>query len=178
MKAILISAGHSDTDAGAVSGNVKEATETRKLRDVCGKILREKGFTVLEDGADGVNLPLASAIKLMSKAGIGIEFHFNSGPRSATGIEVLSLSKDKALAQKLAAAVSVATQTALRGDKGWKSETSGPHKRLGFVHAGGLIVEVCFITNPEDMRRYHDNFNAICAGVAKVLENAAKANNV
>ncbi|HEX8637127.1 MAG TPA: N-acetylmuramoyl-L-alanine amidase [Pyrinomonadaceae bacterium] len=171
-KTILISAGHSTIapiDSGAVGNGFQEAKEALRLRDAVAARLRAKGFEVLEDGADGISEPLKKAIALCAKASVAVEIHFNAGLPKATGIEVLAKPKLKVLSQKLAKAVGDATGLVLRGDKGYKPDNSGQHHRLGFCEAGGAILEVAFISNAEDMRRYKANFEAIAENLAIVL---------
>ena len=175
MKKILVSAGHSTVppqDPGAVGNGYKEAVEALKLRDTTAIYLRAKGVTVLEDGSDGVSEPLTKAIALARQADIAVEFHFNAGPATATGIEILAKPNKKALAQKIGLAIAKATGLRLRGETGWKADNSGFHNRLGFAEAGGLIIEVCFISNSNDMKTYIKNFDAIARNVAEVLANA------
>jgi N-acetylmuramoyl-L-alanine amidase len=169
---ILISAGHSTVPPkapGATGNGYIEAIEALKLRDATADVLRGKGLTVVEDGEDGISDPLTKAIALAKGCQVAIEYHFNAGPTSATGIEVLCKPNKKALAQKIAGAIAKATNLKLRGDKGWKADDSGQHPRLGFCEAGGLIVEVGFISNASDMKAYKDNFKAIAANVAEAL---------
>lgn len=174
-KTILVSAGHSTVpprDSGAVGNGFVEAVEALKLRDGTSNILRAKGITVIEDGDDGVNEPLRKALELARKAHIAVEFHFNAGPVKATGIEVLSKLNKKPLAQKIAGAIHKATGLVLRGESGWKADNSGQHHRLAFCEAGGLIIEVAFISNNGDMKAYRDNFQKIVENLAEVLATA------
>ncbi|HEY8562814.1 MAG TPA: N-acetylmuramoyl-L-alanine amidase [Pyrinomonadaceae bacterium] len=173
-KTILISAGHTNVkgqDRGAASGVFVEGVEATRLRDATASYLKElnPNLKVIEDGFDGVNDPLQKAVALARTASVAIEFHFNAGPAKATGIEVLSKLKNKDLAQKIAGAIHSATGLALRGERGWKSDSSGQHHRLAFCEAGGLIVEVAFISNPDDMQSYRINFERLARGVAAVL---------
>ena len=172
MKTILISAGHSTIppkDSGAVGNGYTEAKEALRLRDAVAARLRAKGLSVIEDGADGISEPLKKAIALAAQASIAVEIHFNAGPAKATGIEVLAKPKLKALSQELAKAVGDATGLVLRGEKGYKPDNSGQHHRLGFCEAGGAILEVAFISNGEDMRKYNANFDAIAENLANAL---------
>lgn len=174
-KLILVSAGHTNNprdDRGAAGNGFIEGDEAVALRDHVAALLRQKGVSVLEDGADGVSEPLRKALVLARKADIAIEFHWNAGPPAATGIEVLSKPAKKHLAQRLANAIHQGTGIQLRGDKGWKADNSGQHHRLAFCEAGGLIIEICFISNPSDMRRYKDGFTAVCNNIAEVLAEA------
>jgi N-acetylmuramoyl-L-alanine amidase len=170
MKTVLISAGHNDADPGAVSGQYKEATLAVKMRDRVAKSLRDRGITTLEDGEDGVNDNLNRAIGLCRQADIAVEIHFNAGPPAATGIEALSKMPLKKLSQDLCVAIGNVTKIKLRGgDKGWKPDNSGQHHRLGFCEAGGVILEVCFISSASDMRAYVANKEAVAEAVALVL---------
>jgi N-acetylmuramoyl-L-alanine amidase len=172
MKVILISAGHTNVqgqDRGVASGKFYEGVETLKLRDRIATLLRSRGVSTLEDGADGINDPLKRALALAKAATVAVEIHFNGGVPKATGIEVLAKPKHKDLAQKLAGAVHAATGLVLRGDKGYKPDDSGQHHRLAFCEAGGLILEVCFLTNSSDMAAYVAHFEDIAQGVADVL---------
>lgn len=174
---ILLSAGHSTVpprDSGSVGNGFVEAKEALKIRDALADKLTAKGREVFEDGTDGESLPLRKAISLARsvtrKGGIALEFHFNAFSKaSANGVEVLSKKKDKKLAQVVAGAISESTGIKLRGDKGWKPENSGQHHRLGFVQAGGLVVEVGFISNATDMHKYTSNFSRMIDKLAEVL---------
>lgn len=174
-KTILVSAGHSTVtprDPGAVGNGYTEAYLTLELRDMVADRLRELGCKVTEDGADGESLPLKKAVALARQADVAIEFHWNAGPPAATGIEVLSKPNHKALAQKLAGAIAESTKLNLRGDKGWKADNSGQHHRLAFCEAGGLIVEVCFISSKVDMERYVACKQEVASALANVLASA------
>lgn len=170
---ILISAGHTNnpqSDRGAAGNGFVEGVETVQIRDKVAEILRGRGLDVIEDGSDGVNDPLTKAIALARTAGIALEFHFNAGPAAATGVEVLSKPVNRKLAQKIAQSIGGVLQIPCRGaDGGWKSDSSGAHHRLGFCEAGGLIVEVAFISNQSDMHSYVANFEAMCLGIADAV---------
>jgi len=174
-KGILVSAGHSTVppkDSGAVGNGFVEAQEALKLRDAVAKILADKKVEVVTDGKDGESHPLNKAIILARSARVAVEIHFNAGGKGATGIEVLAKAHNKPLAQKLAGAIEQATKLKLRGDKGYKADNSGQHHRLGFCEAGGLIIEVCFISNLDDMTTYQANFPTIALNLANVLSGA------
>lgn len=172
-KVVLVSAGHTNIkgkDRGAAAGGYIEGELAVTLRDAVADKLRRKGLTVTEDGSDGENEPLTRALELARKADIAVEFHWNAAASiAATGIEVLSKPKHKAFAQKLAGAIHEATGLKLRGESGWKADNSGQHHRLAFCEADGLIVEVCFITNKNDMNAYHGNYGKVVEKLADVL---------
>jgi N-acetylmuramoyl-L-alanine amidase len=169
--------GNAGAGAGPLGFGVRAAPQSQPFSFANGlftaAIADAANIEVLTDGEGDVNSVLKDAIALAKTANIAIEYHFNAAAAaSATGIEVLSLVGKKALSQRVAAAVQRATGLGLRGsDSGWKSDSSGQHPRLGFCRAGGLVIEVCFISNKDDMAAYSRSLQSIATGVARVLFN-------
>lgn len=173
-KTVLISAGHGAGDPGAVGHGYKEADIAVRFRDKIARALRLGGFSVLTDGADGINEPLTKACALARTVpGRAVELHLNAGPEAATGIEALCDPKYRPFAQALCSAVAGPTGLKLRGDGGWKDQSSGQHHRLGFCQAGGVILELCFISRKADLDALFAHENAVVDGLVRVL--AAKA---
>lgn len=169
---ITITAGHSNVDPGAVNGNYKEAIIAVEIRNEVVKRVRSAGITVLTDGEGSDNQNLNTAIGLAKKTKkFALEFHLNAAvAKTAKGVEALSLDKDKDVCQKLCAAVAKVLNTPVRGsDGGWKSQSSGQHAKLGFVSAGGIILEVFFITNDDELQKYFANREAVWDAIAKVI---------
>ena len=161
-------------DPGAVGGGFVEAELAVDLRDRVAAELRALGCDVIEDGADGVSEPLKKAIALARTADIAVEFHWNAAASAkATGIEVLAKAKHKRLSRQIAQAIAGVTTLEPRGDNGWRADNSGQHHRLAFCEAGGLIVEVCFISNASDMATYNENKADVARAIADVLAVAA-----
>lgn len=172
LKKLLISAGHTNIagkDRGAAGSGYVEGVEAVKIRDSVAAKLRSSGLLVVEDGADDQNDPLKKALKLIAGTDLAVEFHFNAGPAKATGIEVLSKRSKKTNAKRIAQAIADAIRLPLRGDGGWKSDRSGQHHRLAFCELGGLIVEVCFISNASDMDAYAENFEAMTTRIVDAI---------
>lgn len=167
---IAITAGHSMTDPGAVNTRLKitEAKLALNLRDQVAALLRLRGFEVVEDGADGVNQPLPQAIAL-ARGRLAVEIHFNAGPPTATGVEAISLPKLKPLAVGLSKAVASVLHCKLRGADGWIDQRQSQHPRLGYVQAGGVILEVAFISNDADMCHYLANSNLVARAVEECI---------
>lgn len=167
-KGLFISAGHSDTDPGAVGNGHTEADIVLAFRDAVCDELDAKGIHYGSDGRRGVNLPLRQAIDRAQHHDIAVEWHCNAfSDPSATGVETLSNNDDKQLGEALCEAVSDTLGIANRGAKG---EASGQHSRLGFVsRGGGIIVELFFITNKQDMSAYYRHKTALAQAAARVL---------
>jgi N-acetylmuramoyl-L-alanine amidase len=155
-KKIIISAGHGNGDPGACANGQAEADLTLWLRDAVALELRNRGVEVIEDGPDGKNLSLRDALALVKANPLAEawEIHFNAGPPTAKGVEVLSPVKLRNKSQDLALAISTVLQTPLRGTQGWQPPNAGAHHRLAWCEAGGGIIEVEFITHPDAIKTY------------------------
>jgi len=173
MSTIVITAGHSNVDPGATNGVITEAHIVTDFRNIVAYYLRQAAADIRTDGEGHDNLSLNMAIKLIKPKSIAVEFHCNAFTNpAATGVETLSQDKDKALGAKLCEAVANVLGIVNRGAK---SEGSGQHSRLGYVRAGGIILELFFLSNPDDLRRYLDKKWLVARAVAGVLMEAADA---
>lgn len=165
-----ITAGHSNTDPGAVNGKVKESELVTNFRNAVSHYLREYGVQVKNDGVGSKNDPLSSAIKLINGSDVAVEFHMNAASnKQANGIETISLPKDKKLAQNLSVAIANTLGSRLRGEKGWIDQSKSARGRLGYVNAGGLIVELGFISNDDELARFNAKYWLAAKEVAKIL---------
>ena len=151
---IVVTAGHGGSDPGACANGFEEARFAASVRNAILYYLRSWGVECEGDGMNENNLPLADAIALARK-----------------GKVALASEKDKELSQALCRAVAEVTGTDLRGDGGWKSESSGQHRRLWYVQAGGIVLELEFITNKKRMKTLYDKFWVVSKAIAEVLKN-------
>lgn len=174
---IFLSAGHSTVDPGAGVDQVidgkhfrrNEADVVEDFRDMVALYLRKADIPYQADGVGDQNQTLAQTIRLIGKNRPAVEFHCNAGPPAATGVETLSADRDMALGAKLC--VAIADTLKIR-NRGAKSEGSGQHHRLGFVQAGGIIVELFFITSAYDLAQYDARKWLAAKAVAEVLKEA------
>lgn len=172
---IAITAGHSNKDPGAVYESAKEADFCADMRNYVAYYLRNWGFTVVTDGDGRINAPLAQAVQLAKTANIAIEFHLNAAiNRQSHGVEVLGRDKHKKLAQEIAKAVASVTGTRLRGDDGFKPEDAGQHRRLAFVSAGGLVVELEFLSNAHRFSILNENRWTVAKAIAEAIKDYIK----
>lgn len=170
MKIVTITAGHSNSDPGAVNGSDRESEIAQDMRNIVAYYLKSKGITIRTDGEGKGNLPLSKAVKLIKGSNIAVEFHCNAAAtKSAKGVEALSQTKDKVVSQRLCAAVASVMDNPLRGDKGWKPENSGQHSRLAYVSNGGIILELFFISNDEELSIWKQKKWLVGKAVAEVL---------
>ena len=174
---VTVTAGHSNVDPGAVSGKFKEAELVTNFRNAVAYYLKSSGISIKTDGVGTTNNPLASAIKLIKGSSVAVEFHLNaSGSSQANGIETIALPKDKKLAQDLSKAVAAALGSRLRGNEGWIDQSQSARGKLGFISNGGLIVELGFISNEDEISRFNARYWLAAKAVADVLIDYEKRN--
>ncbi|TEU26091.1 N-acetylmuramoyl-L-alanine amidase [Alkanindiges illinoisensis] len=171
---IVLTAGHSLIDPGACNGKFTEAGIVREVRNGVTAILNSRGYKVINDGTGTDNQPLGKAAALVKQGKIAIEFHLNAATsKSATGVEALAQSKDKAICQKLCSALANVLDIPVRGGNGgWKDEGSGQHSKLAYVSAGGIILELFFISNDAELKKYFERKDQVFTAIADVLTEA------
>lgn len=148
---MFISAGHSNQDPGAVGFGRREADIAVEFRNIVSFYLQRAKIQHELDGHGTENLPLREVVKRSRKHKVSVEFHCNAGPPTATGVEILCAPKDNVVAAKICEALS---RTFAIRNRGVKPENAGQHARLAFVQAGGMIVELFFISNKKDLAAY------------------------
>ena len=174
---VTVTAGHSNKDPGAVNGKFKEAELVSQFRNAVAYYLREAGIQYKTDGVGILNQDLNAAIKLIKGSSVAVEFHMNAATsKQANGVETIALPKDKKLAQDLSKAVADAFGSRLRGDNGWIDQSQSARGKLGFISNGGLIVELGFISNEEELFQFNARYWSAAKAVAKVLIEYEKCN--
>jgi len=174
---VTVTAGHSNVDPGAVSGKFKEAELVTNFRNAVAYYLKSSGISIKTDGVGATNDSLASAIKLIKGSSVAVEFHLNAaGSNQANGIETIALPKNKKLAQDLSKAVAAALGSRLRGNEGRIDQSQSARGKLGFISNGGLIVELGFISNEDEISRFNARYWLAAKAVADVLIDYEKRN--
>ncbi|MFW1741321.1 N-acetylmuramoyl-L-alanine amidase [Acinetobacter johnsonii] len=174
---VTVTAGHSNKDPGAVNGKYKEAELVSQFRNAVAYYLREAGIQYKTDGVGTTNQNLNAAIKLIKGSSVAVEFHMNAAAsKQANGVETIALPKDKKLAQELSKAVADAFGSRLRGDNGWIDQSQSARGKLGFISNGGLIIELGFISNEEELFQFNARYWSAAKAVAKVLIEYEKRN--
>ena len=173
---VTVTAGHSNKDPGAVNGKFKEAELVSQFRNAVAYYLREAGIQYKTDGVGILNQDLNAAIKLVKGSSVAVEFHMNAATsKQANGVETIALPKDKKLAQDLSKAVADAFGSRLRGDNGWIDQSQSARGKLGFISNGGLIVELGFISNEEELFQFNARYWSAAKAVAMILIKHEKA---
>lgn len=161
---INVHAGHNPdgkTACGAV-GLIRESTEARKVKDKVIEMLRAQGHTVYDCTVDNGTSQNDVLKKIVAKCNahtvdLDISIHFNSGgiltrDGKTTGTEVFvynSNSKAKATAQNIVNSI------ASLGYKNRGVKYSTSLYFLKHTKNPALLIECCFVTDPEDVDLYN-----------------------
>lgn len=159
MRKIILCAGHSDNQEGAIGiGGVKESKLTKRDRDGV-KYFLDKNHPEIEVLVDDNSKSLSQVISWIKQEEskspcIVCDFHYNAGGNGATGVEVFVSDKasktSKAIAQEVQDVI--VKITGLR-DRGVKPESLTVRKKIGILNTNSpaILIEMGFITNEKDM---------------------------
>lgn len=166
-----VTAGHNFLDPGAVAADgTREEDLMTELRDIVASKLRAAGHEVRTDGGWRHNLPLANAIALVPGSDAAIELHMNASTNTAArGVEVVSLPAQRELARTIARRIAHVIESPVRGAGGWIDQAQTARGRLGFVRAGGLVVEVGFISHHEELHKVRTRLWVVASAIVAAL---------
>lgn len=177
MRTVFISAGHSNTpgrDRGASGNGYLEGDLTVEFRDLLMAELLRLGIPALRDGNNSVTADTVNFIrkKLLKPTAVLVDIHFNAGPPAATGAEVIIPESFSVFERDLADELSACMATTLQiRNRGRKTEAQTARKRLLWMRSAGenILLEICFITHPVDIRHYQQNKQTLAKSVAAIL---------
>lgn len=173
---ITVTAGHGGSDPGAVRDGIAERDLMTELRDIVAAKLRANFHEVRTDGARWQNLPLVHALTLVPGSDVAIELHTNASDNpKARGVEVVSMPAQRELARTIARRIAHVLETPVRGAGGWIDQTQTARGRLGFVRAGGLVVEVFFLSNQEELAKYQARKWVVATAIAEAVTGGGAA---
>lgn len=189
---INVHAGHNPDGkpaCGAI-GLIKESTEARKVKDAVIKMLKAQGHTVYDCTVDNGTSQSDVLKKIVSKcnehnADLDVSIHFNAGAskifdKKTTGTEVLvysTASKSYQYAQKIVNAISAL---------GFKNRGVKTSKSLYFLKNTknpSLLVECCFVDDPDDVELYNTEKMAQAivkgiTGIAPLISTNSTSSNI
>lgn len=170
--ATFISAGHHLKDSGATANGRRENKEAILLRELIICELFKHNIKVFHD-RDTETLGQYLARIKPGYASVVVELHFNAAKDpKATGTEVLVADNYTEMSKEFAAELSkVISETLGIPNRGVKTESQSARGKLAFVRKQGCtaLIEVCFISNPNDMRKYDENIDRLAVEIAKVI---------
>jgi N-acetylmuramoyl-L-alanine amidase len=151
-------AGHSNNDPGAVSNNVTEASKTQELRNLIAAFLKQKGHKHIVDNDAETNRQLQNRIR-PGNGSVLVDHHFNASTNAlATGCEVIIANNSNSHSKIIAKELAEGTAKILGiTNRGVKTESQTHRGKIGIVNIGAgiaCLVEVCFLSNKNDMASY------------------------
>ena len=179
-KRIILIAGHHGPGTGA-NGFLDEGAENIRVRDDLHKKLIELRVSdeniITDKGRDNVVLrDIVSWLRndVIREDDICIDIHFNAATATATGIETFVPNHPTANELNLAREVNNAMVAALglrdRGVK-WERESHvGTLAMLSF-NCTTILLEICFVTNENDVRAYRENYDRLIDGLGNAIAN-------
>lgn len=160
MAKIYIGVGHGGTDPGAVTKDKKrkEKDYTLKIATAVASLLKAAGHEVKQSRTTDITFPtekkLADAKSF--KPELAIDIHLNAFNEKAYGTEVYYRSGDakgKTLATDICSKICATIGTHNRGAK---PNTPG-FSMVAYTGWVGLLIEVCFLDNDNDMAKLDIN---------------------
>ena len=178
---IYILAGHSDSDPGAPAAKygMYEAQLTRNLRNMV--FLALKRHPKRQDVTALIDSDVDSLREVLKKIpstenDIIIDIHFNAATPAAKGVECFvqenrgmqELIKARSIASALCESIAEIMPTKNRGVKDPAQSNRG---KLGLMSLKGAVVllEVCFISNGDELDAYIKNEDAIAEAIVETL---------
>ena len=176
--AIFILAGHHNNDPGAISPHTgeKEADLTKELAAMVTERISDLApdiETWNDDPNDALNRVIAKITETITSKDILCDIHFNSfHTDKATGFEVIVSNNagqvSKSIANDLCDVIPKVIGIANRGVK---TESQTARGRLAIVNLLGsaVLIETAFLSNPEDMDKYHKQKHWVADEIARIL---------
>lgn len=177
---VFVSAGHNSKsttikqDPGAMNKQgVKEGDLTIEFRDIVIYELGLLGVKCIKDSEEE-NLGMYLRRINTGNGSVVVEYHFDSNekpePTGCTGLVEAEADRfDIAFAKKLND-----TTASILGikNRGVLTEKQSHRGSLGLMREDGLIclVELCFISNPDDLAKYHAKKKELAKAHAKIIK--------
>jgi N-acetylmuramoyl-L-alanine amidase len=178
---IFLSAGHNPKgikkDPGAIGNGYHEADLAVEFRNLVVALLLAKKIQVITDKDDERLGTYLERIKT-GNGSVVLEFHFDAAASSrATGTTALIGNDadrlDKAFAKEL-----VEANALILGikNRGVISESKSHRGSLGLMREQGTValLEICFISNPDDLQKYQQNKMSLAYKIAEIIERYEK----
>ena len=174
MAKIYLDAGHGGSDPGAVNGGRTEAADVLKMALAVGKLLQAQGVEVKYSRTSDTSKKLAVRTAESNSWGADyyLSIHRNSASASATGNEIwvirTATANTQSKAKTILDAVCAADGLRNRGVKcGAPSYNNFAVNRD--TNCASALLEMGFISNPNDSAALDKHFDAIALAIAKSL---------
>ena len=166
LKRVLLIAGHGSSDPGACSPYGKEADETRKVVEELVRQLSNYNVTtdVYPTNRNAYSDVCNGCVqKNFANYDYVFEVHFNSATASAHGVEIFVTTMEVGIAVEQAIVNNIAKLGFT--NRGVKRNNFAVIRNAKNKGTSSALVEVCFISNNDDMNRYRNNFSNTCKAI-------------
>ena len=169
MKILLIS-GHGANDPGAIGCGYKEAELTREFTKLLKKQLEKYCDVDIYDTTKNAYRELMMGRFTINKYDYVLECHFNAfNDASANGSEIFVTTLEKAVTVEKGIMKKMKKYFKLRGDEGVKRCNYAVIKNIKNHGISSALLEICFITNKNDMKMYQMAKESIALDVAVAI---------
>lgn len=169
---IFPSAGHHLKDPGAVYNGRQENKEMILFRDWVIEHLNAKNHKNIPDNDHETAAEHQARIK-PGDGSVVCEFHLNASTNTmANGTEVIVKNNANKISISLATEIAEVTAKILGiRNRGVKTESQTARRRIGILNQPGvaILVEICFLSNKNDMAAYDKNRKELAKIYAGIL---------
>lgn len=176
---IALDAGHGGSDPGATYNGRTEKDDNLRLALKVGEILQKDGYDVFYTRTDDIyDTPYAKAVKANNaEADYFVSFHRNYSDIQGGGKGVQTLLYSNG-GEKQRLAQNIQNELVAAGFKDMGLEERPNLVVLKRTKMPAALVEVGFITNPEENSFFDDNFNQIAQAIANgIIKTVGPAND-
>lgn len=174
--AIFYSSGHhlrgaNGEDPGAVANGFKENELVQEFEGFVLPEIRKFGNTVFTDTPTETLSQYLNRIK-PGTSSVVCETHFNAFNGRATGVEVIVPNNPTQDERNLASEICQQFSLIMGiPNRGVRTEGQTARGRLALMREEGMnvLIEICFIDNPDDMRRYQATKRQLAIKLADIL---------
>lgn len=174
MAKIAVFAGHGGSDSGAQANGVNEKDVNLNLSTAVTKLLRNAGYTVINNRTSDVDRNIRNDAQLANRENVDavVELHMNSNAGTPSrGSEVFYSAFGDGKGKTLAEAIQDNIVALGFYDRGIKTSlNSSGQDALGIIRqtkAPAVLVEPAFLNNPDDMARF--NVDSVAKAVSDAV---------
>lgn len=166
------SGGHHNSDPGAVANGYSEFELMSMFRNKVTAYLEKKGHRYITDKDWETNSQYQNRIK-PREGDFLIDFHADAASNKLVSGVGTFVSNNAGVVSKRAAKEIVDGLAKIMGipNRGVKDESQTARKRIGILNKPGaaVLVELFFITNPNDIKAFLDNLECIVEFIGQMI---------
>lgn len=174
MRKLFLIAGHGGKDPGAISGSYIERDLAIELRFLINNELRRLNIVPNMDANENyLALTLSWLRGKLSAKDVIIDIHWNASSNpAANGTEVIVPESSSQYENTFANAIASTIASIGFKNRGVKPETDTARKKLGIMRptAENILIEVCFISNTQDMLLYQKSKQILAKKLAYIIK--------